>query len=91
MAQGAIRSEHVPKGRTTRKHVRWQILLGLALVALSVGLYALHFLWFRDMHHILIYFVGDVAFLPVEVLLVTLVLHQLLHSREKKAKLSKLN
>ncbi|HHN81139.1 MAG TPA: hypothetical protein ENN11_00760 [Methanomicrobia archaeon] len=33
----------------------------------------------HDIHHIFIYMVGDVAFVPIEVLLVTLLIHRLLH------------
>ena len=46
---------------------------------------------FRDTHHIFIYLIGDIAFVFLEVLLVTLILHQLLRYREKKAMLNKLN
>ena len=35
--------------------------------------------------------VGDIAFLPIEVLLVTLIIHQLLDEREKQHRLEKLN
>lgn len=73
------------------KTYRWQIGFGLALVALSVFFYGLHFLFFHDMHHILIYLVGDIAFLPAEVLLVTLVIHELLALREKRARRHKFN
>lgn len=38
-----------------------------------------------------IYLIGDIAFVFFEVLLVTLVLHKLLHYREKKEMLNKLN
>lgn len=70
---------------------RWQILLGVALVILSIFLYALHFAIFRDPHHIFIFLLGDLAFVPIEVLLVTLIVHQLLSEREKRARLEKLN
>jgi hypothetical protein len=69
----------------------WQILLALALVALSIVLYVIHFAIFRDLHHIFIYLLGDIAFIPIEVLLVTLVIHQLLSRREKRAMLQKMN
>jgi hypothetical protein len=68
-----------------------RVLLGLLLVLLSVFFYALHYALFRDAHHIFIYLVGDVAFVFLEVLLVTLILHQLLAEREKRAMLKKLN
>jgi len=35
--------------------------------------------------------VGDIAFVPIEVLLVTLIIHQLLSEREKRTRLEKLN
>jgi hypothetical protein len=70
---------------------RQQILLGLLLVLLSILFYALHYTLFRDAHHIFIYLVGDVAFVFIEVLLVTLIIHQVLSEREKRALRQKLN
>jgi len=68
-----------------------RILLGLLLVLLSAFFYAVHFVVFRDAHHIFIYLLGDIAFVFIEVLLVTLIIHQLLSEREKRAMLKKLN
>lgn len=73
------------------KDLRWQILLGLVLVGVSAILYGGHYLLFQDAHHIFLYLVGDIAFLPIEVLFVTLIIHRLLDSREKKERLEKLN
>ncbi|PKQ19324.1 MAG: hypothetical protein CVT66_10690 [Actinobacteria bacterium HGW-Actinobacteria-6] len=70
---------------------RWRITLGAALVAASAALYFVHFLIFRDAHHIFIYLLGDIAFLPLEVLLVTMVLHQLLEQRSRRDLMHKLN
>jgi hypothetical protein len=69
----------------------WQVALGVSLVALSAVLYSLHYTIFRDSHHIFIYMLGDIAFVPVEVLLVTLIIHKLLSIREKKSLMNKLN
>jgi hypothetical protein len=69
----------------------WLFVLGAALIAASAALYYAHFLVFRDAHHIFLYLVGDVAFLPVEVLIVTLILHRLLTARERRSRLEKLN
>jgi hypothetical protein len=74
-----------------KRYLNWQLLLGLTLLALSVLVYAIHYLIFRDLHHILIYLVGDIAFVFIEVLLVTLIIHQVLTLREKRAILEKLN
>jgi len=70
---------------------KWTLTLAVVLVALSVVLYLLHFVIYHDPHHIGIYLLGDIAFLPIEVLLVTLILHQLLETRDRKMRLEKLN
>ena len=73
------------------KKLRWQVVLSIVLVLISVGLYVLHFLIFRDARYIFEYLLGDIAFLPFQVLFVTLIINQLLSNREKKAKLKKMN
>jgi len=73
------------------KELRWQILLGIVLIALSAVLYYIHFLIFKDTHHIFIYLLGDIAFVPIEVFLVTVIIHQLLSNREKRSLKKKLN
>ena len=73
------------------KKFSWQIILGISLILLSALVYFIHYIIFRDPHHILIYLVGDIAFVFIEVLLVTLIIHQILSKREKRAKLEKLN
>jgi hypothetical protein len=73
------------------KRVNWQIWLSIILLLLSVFLYFLHFLIFKDAHHIFLYLLGDIAFIPIDVLLVTVIIHQLLTKREKRIKLKKLN
>ena len=73
------------------KRLSWQFWLGASLLVLSALFYFLHYYIFRDSHHIFIYLVGDVAFVFVEVLLVTLIIHSVLEQREKRARLDKLN
>jgi hypothetical protein len=73
------------------RRFNWQIFLGLLLVVLSAFFYLVHYIVFKDTHHIFIYMVGDVAFVPIEVLLVTLIIHRLLSAREKRSMLEKLN
>lgn len=65
--------------------------MGLFLIILSVVFYLIHYAVFRDVHHIFLYLIGDIAFVFIEVLLVTLIIHQLLDQREKRSKLHKLN
>lgn len=73
------------------KRFRWPIILGSSLIVLSIVLYLTHYAIFRDIHHIFIYMLGDIAFLPIEVLLVVLIIHRLLSEREKRARLEKMS
>jgi len=67
------------------------IAAAVVLLVLTAGLYLIHYAIFRDAHHIYIYLVGDLAFLPLEVLLVALIIDRVLDWREKRAMLSKMN
>lgn len=73
------------------RYFSWPILLAALLIFLSAVSYVIHYAIFRDTHHIFIYLLGDVAFVPIEVLLVTLIIHRLLSAREKNARMEKLN
>ncbi len=74
-----------------KKRIGWQVILGAGLISLSALLYYLHYTIFLDAHHIFIYLLGDIAFVPIEVLLVTLIIHRLLHHRERRILMQKLN
>lgn len=63
----------------------------LALLLISALIYYIHYLIFRDLHHIFLYLVGDIAFVFIQVLLVTLILQKILEEREKSVLLKKLN
>ncbi|PKQ36818.1 MAG: hypothetical protein CVT59_10925 [Actinobacteria bacterium HGW-Actinobacteria-1] len=70
---------------------RWRLVLSASLLAASTALYVVHFLIFRDSYHIFIYLLGDIAFLPIQVLLVTVILNELLERRSRADLLHKLN
>ena len=67
------------------------ISLASIFLGLSAVLYFVHYLIFRDAHHIFIYMLGDLAFLPLEVLLVVVVIERILARQERQDKLQKLN
>ena len=73
------------------KRIHWKILLSIMLVGLSVLLHLLHYAIFHDARHIAIYLLGDLAFLPISVLFVTLVVDQVMARQEKRAMFRKLN
>jgi len=79
------------KETKTMKKSHWQIRLGVILIALSAIFYLIHYAIFRDARFILLYFIGDVAFVFVEVLLVTLIINEVLNRREKQTLMEKLN
>lgn len=74
-----------------KKIVNWQVVLGLILIGLSVIVYLAHYAVFRDAHHIFTFLIGDIGFVFIEVLMVTLIIHNLLNHREKRAMFKKLN
>lgn len=73
------------------KRFSFVFYLAVAFLIASAITYFIHYLIFRDVHHIFIYMVGDFAFLPLEVLLVVLIIERVLARRETQTKLQKLN
>jgi hypothetical protein len=59
------------------------------LLLLSALTYALHFIVFRDLHHILLYGLHELAFIPIEVLVVSLVLEKVIQQIEKNERRAK--
>lgn len=74
-----------------KKHMRSQLMIGLGLIVLSVILHFLHVMLFKDPHHTMIFLVADVAFVPLEVFFVTMVLDKILEKREKEGLIIQLN
>ena len=73
------------------KKLNWQTLLIVTLLAVSGVLYYLQIVLFRSPRDTFFYLLQDLAFVPLQVLLVTLVLNKLLADRERNAMLKKLN
>lgn len=69
----------------------WQAALGASLVASSVVIYYVQNLIFGKPEDTFFYMFQDLAFVPVQVLLVTLILNQLFKRREQLALQKKLN
>ena len=76
--------------KATKRYLTF-IILACSFIALSALIYFIHYAIFHDVHHIFIYMVGDLAFLPLEVFLVIIVVERLLTRREKQAIMQKLN
>lgn len=69
----------------------WQVSLAALLIISSAILYYLHYSFFHDTGYIFSYFSLEIAFLPIQVLLVTLILNELMSFREKRSRLEKMN
>lgn len=69
----------------------WETRLGIFLVAVSAVIYSVKFLILGDPENTYYYVFNALGFLPINVLLVTLILNQLLSMRAKQDKLEKLN
>ena len=69
----------------------WQVTLGITLVVLSAIFYAIQIAVFGRPGETFFYMLQDIAFVPVQVLLVTLLLNELFKRREKAALQKKMN
>ncbi len=79
------------EGEQQMRRFSWEIQFGLSLILLSVVLYLFHYALFEDARHILLWTTTSVAFLPISVLFVTLIINRLLLRREKGVIMEKLN
>jgi hypothetical protein len=69
----------------------WRIIFALSLISLSTLLYLLDFVRFCDYKHILDFLLQNMAFLLIQVLLITLILDWLVGYMDKQKRLKKQN
>jgi len=69
----------------------WGFFLGVFLVVLSAVFYYLYYLALPDTGMIYRLIIGDLAFIPIDVLFVSLILHRIITEREKSRMFKKLN
>lgn len=69
----------------------WKVAMGLILVAASALMGIVHAFVFEDPKTLMFYLALDIVFVPVQVLLVTLIIERLLNEREKQNLLRKMN
>src|SRR4030042_1556956 len=70
---------------------RWYIVLGVLLIFFSACVYMIQILIFHKEGDTTFYMLQDLAFVPVQVLLVMLIIDRLLQRKEKESLLNKLN
>ena len=69
----------------------WEVRLGIVLVVSSIAIYSVKYLLLGDPENTYQYIFNALGFLPINVLLVTIILNQLLSVRAKRERLEKLN
>jgi hypothetical protein len=65
--------------------------LSLGCLLFSALLYGVDYLIFRDAHTLFLYLWSSLAFLPLEIFIVVLIIERVIDQSERKAKLQKLN
>lgn len=73
------------------KRLDWRYQLTIGLMAVSAAFHLINYLVFRDFGYMMRLLLGQLAFLPISVILVTLVINQLLAVQARTTRLSKLN
>jgi hypothetical protein len=73
------------------KQSQWYIVIAVSLLLVSLTSYLTQILIFHRTEDTFFYMMQDFAFVPVQVLLVTVILNALLGRREKRSFLNKLN
>lgn len=73
------------------KLLNWEVKLGISLVIFSLVVYLLKFIALGDPNNTYFYVFNSLGFLPINVLLVTMVLNKLLTIRSRRERLEKLN
>jgi len=73
------------------KKIKWQIKIGILLVILSAVLYFIKYTIFHDAYNMVSFLLEDLAFIPINVLVVTLIIDKVIEKREKETLIQKLN
>ncbi len=77
--------------KRNKESLKWYLVLSSLLIAFSIASYLIQIAIFRRPEETFFYMLQDIAFVPIQVLLVTFIIARLLTEREKRALLKKLN
>jgi hypothetical protein len=78
-------------GKRNRESLKWYVVLSCLLIGFSVVSYFIQVEIFHRAEDTFFYMLQDIAFVPIQVLLVTFIISRLLTEREKRTLLQKLN
>lgn len=71
--------------------INWKIKLGIILLIISILIYTFAYFSFHEPEKVLFYIVIDLAFVPLDILVVVLVVETVINKKEKEAILEKLD
>lgn len=74
-----------------KNNIRWEFLFGIGLIVIATVLHFLHYLVFGEVSPLLSFLGKKIAFVPLEVLFITLVFHKLLTMHERGMIKKKMN
>lgn len=74
-----------------KEETGWKLIAGIGLITLSLAMYTVHYLIFHDFRYVSSYVIGSLAFIPIDVIVVSFIFNQVLTSREKQQRAEKLN
>jgi hypothetical protein len=73
------------------RRIGWKTALAIVLILTSAFIFVLNYLIFHNTEEELFLLVEELGFIPIEVLVVTLIIDQLLQKRERITRLEKMN
>ncbi len=73
------------------KHLSWEAKLGISLICFSFVVYFIKFVLLGDPQNTYFYIFNALGFLPINVLLVTLILNKMLTVKSKRERMEKIN
>ena len=74
-----------------KEDTQWKGFIAVLLVTLTLSLMTVHLMVFQDSRYLFAYLLADLAFIPLEVICVTLIIDRMLSSREREQRMEKLN
>jgi len=78
-------------GKRNIESLKWYVVLSCLLIGISVASYSIQIVIFHRPEDTFFYMLQEIAFVPIQVLLVTFIIARLLNEREKRALLKKMN
>jgi hypothetical protein len=73
------------------RNIKWQVIFALSLILISALLFSLHYYVYKDGYNLFFYLFHGIAFIPIQVIIVGLILDGILERKEKQKVMKKLN